>query len=104
MEYPNVSNESRVIDTDTRTVIIDNSLAEALRKGEKVSRVEIMRYSVQIWASKIDKLALEPITHDRQSSDSDIYFWSYEYDPDFLGYMKGVLKLEEFVASGGAVI
>ena len=104
MEYPNVSNESRVIDTDTRTVIIDNSLAEALRKGEKVSRVEIMRYSVQIWASKINKLALEPITHDRQSSDSDIYFWSYEYDPDFLGYMKGVLKLEEFIASGGAVI
>jgi CRISPR-associated endonuclease/helicase Cas3 len=104
MEYPNVSKESRVIDTDTRTVIIDKSLAEAVRKGEKVSRVEIMRYSVQIWASKIDKLALEPVTHDRQSSDSDIYFWSYEYDPDFLGYMKGVLKLEEFIASGGAVI
>jgi len=104
MEYPNVSMESRVIDTDTRTVIIDKSLAEAVRKGEKVSRVEIMRYSVQIWASKIDKLALEPVTPDRQSSGSDVYFWGYEYDPDFLGYMKGVLKLGEFIASGGAII
>ncbi len=30
--------------------------------------------------------------------------WEYEYDPDFLGYMKGVLKLEEFISAGGAVI
>ena len=63
-----------------------------------------MRYSVQIWANKISKLALEPVTHDRKSSDSGIYFWTYEYDPDFLGFMKGVLKLEEFILSGGAVI
>jgi CRISPR-associated endonuclease/helicase Cas3 len=104
MEYPDVSKESRVIDTDTRTVIIDKCLAEAVRKGERVSRVEIMRYSVQIWVSKIDKLALEPVTHDRHSSGSDVYFWGYEYDPDFLGYMKGVLKLDEFIASGGAII
>jgi CRISPR-associated endonuclease/helicase Cas3 len=104
MEYPSVSEDSRVIGTDTRTVIIDSSLAAAIRNGEKVSKVEIMQYSVQIWASKIEKLALEPVTRDRYSSDSDIYFWSYEYDPDFLGYMKGVLKLEDFIASGGAVI
>jgi CRISPR-associated endonuclease/helicase Cas3 len=104
MEYPNVAAACRVIDTDTRTVIIDKSLAEGVRKGEKVSKVELMRYSVQIWATKIDKLALEPLTHDRRPSDSNLYFWSYEYDPDFLGYMKGVLKLEEFIASGGAII
>jgi CRISPR-associated endonuclease/helicase Cas3 len=104
MEYPSVSKQSRVIDTDTRTVIIDESLAEAVRKGEKVSRMEIMRYSVQIWADKIDKLALEPVIHDGYSSDSGMYFWSYEYDPEFLGYMKGVLKLDKFIASGGAII
>jgi CRISPR-associated endonuclease/helicase Cas3 len=104
MEYPSVSKEIRIIDTDTRMVIIDKSLAEAIRNHEKVSRVELMRYSVQIWASKIDKLALEPITLNRQSSDSEIYFWSYDYDPDFLGYMDGVLKMEDFITSGGAVI
>jgi CRISPR-associated endonuclease/helicase Cas3 len=104
MEYPSVSKESRVIDTDTRTVIIDKSLANAVQRNEKVSRTEIMKYSVQIWANRIDKLALAPITHDRQPSESALYFWSYEYESDFLGYMKGVLKLDEFLASGGAVI
>ena len=69
-----------------------------------VSRVEIMKYSVQIWADKIEKLVLEPIAHNNQSTESELYFWNYDYDPDFLGYMKGVLKLNEFIASGGAVI
>lgn len=104
MEYPIVSTQCRVIDTDTRTVIIDESLAEAVRKGEKVSRHELMRYSVQIWADKIKKLALQPAIQGSRSEDSKIYVWQYDYDPDFLGYMKGVLRLENFIASGGAVI
>jgi hypothetical protein len=104
MEYPSVSEQSRVLDTDTRVVIIDESLAEAVRKGEKVSRIEIMKNSVQIWASKINELALEPLTHNGQSSDSGMYFWPYDYDPEFLGYMKGVLKPDEFISSGGAII
>jgi len=104
MEYPSVSMACRVIDTDTRTVLIDHSLAEALRKGERVSRVEIMKYSVQIWASKIAKLAIEPVITDGRSSDFGFYIWNYDYDPDFLGYMKGVLQIEEFISAGGAVI
>jgi CRISPR-associated endonuclease/helicase Cas3 len=105
MEYPSVSKQCRVIDSDTRTVIIDKSLAEAIRKGDRVSRRELMQYSVQIWANRIEKLALEPLTRAGQSSKSDLlYEWKYDYDPDFLGYMKGVLKLEEFLTSGGAII
>jgi hypothetical protein len=104
MEYPSVSSQCRVIDADTRTAIIDKSLAEKMRRGEKVSRMEIMRYSVQIWASKIDKLAMEPLTCSTRSSDSEIYFWSYDYERDFLGYMKGVLKLEDFISAGGTII
>jgi CRISPR-associated endonuclease/helicase Cas3 len=104
MEYPSVSTQCRVIDTDTRTVIIDESLADAVRKGEKVSRHELMRYSVQIWADKIKKLALQPAIQGSRSEESEIYVWQYDYDPDFLGYMKGALKLENFIASGGAVI
>lgn len=105
MEYPTVSKECRVIDADTRIVLIDQSLADVIRKGKKVSKTEIMRYSVQLWANKIEKLALEPVIRGAaKSSDMGIYSWPYEYDPDFLGYMKGVLKLEEFIAAGGAVI
>jgi len=104
MEYPSVSRQCRVIDTDARMVVIDTSLVNAMKKGEKVSKTELMRYSVQLWARKIDKLRLEPICSNGCCSRSDIYRWPYEYDPDFLGYMKGLLKLEEFITSGGAVI
>jgi CRISPR-associated endonuclease/helicase Cas3 len=104
MEYPSVSKGCQVIDTDTRMVIIDRSLAEVVRKGGRVCRAELMRYSVQIWASKTTKLGLVPITHDGDSVDSGLYYWGYDYEPDFLGYMKGVLKLEEFIASGGAIV
>jgi CRISPR-associated endonuclease/helicase Cas3 len=103
MEYPSVSNECHVIAADTRTVLIDRSLAEPIRRGEKVSKIEVMKYSVQIWAHKIAKLALEPLIQEGQT-DSGMYLWQYDYDPDFLGYMKGVLKLEDFMAAGGAII
>lgn len=104
MEYPSVATQCRVIDTDTRTVIIDEFLAEAVRKGEMVSKYELMQYSVQIWANKITKLGLQPVIQDNNSEDSKIYVWKYDYDPDFLGYMQGVLKLDDFLASGGAII
>ena len=104
MEYPSVSKACRVIDTCTRTVIIDKNLVESILKGEKISRRELMNYSVQIWAQKIDKLALGPITQKTNTSGSELYVWPYDYEPDFLGYMKGVLKLEEFVLAGGAII
>ena len=104
MEYPSVSDACRVIDTDTRTVIIDKSLAEAIQNGERVSRIDLMNYSVQIWASKIEKLALRPIFNSNHFTDSEIYIWPYDYDSDFLGYMKGILKLEKFISAGGAII
>lgn len=104
MEYPEVSKMSRVIDTDTRIAVIDKTLAEAVRSGQKVPKKELIRNSVQIWAKKIDMLALEPLIQSRKDPFSNIYFWSLDYDPNFLGYMAGVLKLEEFIASGGAVV
>jgi CRISPR-associated endonuclease/helicase Cas3 len=104
MEYPLVGEECRVIETDTRTVVIDAGLAQSLKVGRKISRLELMRYSVQIWSNKIDKLRLDPLIHTGGHSDVGTYFWQYDYDPDFTGYMKGVLKIEEFISAGGAVI
>jgi CRISPR-associated endonuclease/helicase Cas3 len=105
MEYPGVGAACRVIDADTRTVLIDQSLADALRNGNKVSKTEIMQYSVQLWANKIEKLALESVVPSvNKASESSIYSWSYDYDADFLGYMAGVLKLDEFIAAGGGII
>ena len=103
-DYPKVKDLGRVIDADTRFVVIDTHLRGLLKRHVPVDFRTLLQGSVQIWANKISKLALEPITRDGRSSDSDIYEWKYDYDPDFLGYMKGVLKLDEFIASGGAVI
>ncbi len=104
MEYPNVSKQCRVIDTKTCTVIVDHGLAQAVRKGKKVSKVELMKYSVQIWAHKIDKLALCPLNDISRPSCTHLYMWPYEYDADFIGYMDGVLKMEKFISAGGSVI
>lgn len=94
MEYPSVGEACRVINVDTRTVIIDRNIVDALRNGERVPKQEIMKNSVQIWAYKIDKLALPAVFGNEQSSDTDLFAWSYDYDPDFLGYMKGILDLQ----------
>ncbi|HWQ76265.1 MAG TPA: CRISPR-associated endonuclease Cas3'' [Syntrophomonas sp.] len=104
MEYKAVSNACRVIDSDTRTVIIDKHLAKSIRKGKKVSKTDLINYSVQIWANKINKLGLLPIIQESYSSDASIYEWARDYDPDFLGYMKELLKLEELFRDGGGII
>lgn len=101
--YPKVADLGRVIDADTRFVVIDERLKNSLIGGVTVDFKTLLEGSVQIWARNIRKLALEPLSRHGRAS-QDIYSWPYDYDPKFLGYMKGVLKLREFLASGGAVI
>ncbi len=102
--YPKVKELSRVIDTDTRFVVVDPDLKASLKAFKAVDFKTLLQGSVQIWAKKIEKLGLSPLNRGSRFSEFDIYEWGYDYDPDFLGYMKGVLKLEEFISAGGAVI
>lgn len=89
MDYPTVGKMNRVIDADTKLVVVDTDLADSIRKRHLVSARELLRNSIQIWAQKIEQLALEPLCQSRE-----IYgLGSYAYDPDFLGYMAGVLPL-----------
>jgi hypothetical protein len=44
-----------------------------------------------------DKLGWNPVVQDGYLLDSGIYLWLYDYNPDFIGCMKDVLKLEEFI-------
>lgn len=92
MEYPEVADRCRVIEADTVTVVIDPGLAQTIRDHKKVSKLELLQYSVQIWGKRIEKLGLKPI-----SRVGDLYEWNHAYDPEFLGYMAGVLKLEKFI-------
>jgi hypothetical protein len=99
-----VAQLGRVISTDTRFVVIDPDLKASLKAHKPVDFNTLLQGSVQIWATRIEKLGLTPLNHKSRSPEFDVYEWQYDYDPDFLGYMKGVLKLEEFNSAGGAVI
>jgi CRISPR-associated endonuclease/helicase Cas3 len=92
MEYPDVDRLCRVIDSDTRTVLIDRDIAAKLRRGCRLPPNKLQRHCVQLWAHKIDLLKLEPLF---PSSDNEygLYLWKHEYDPDFLGYMQGMLPI-----------
>lgn len=89
MDYPSVGKLSRVIDADTKLVVVDTDLADVIRKRRPVPARELLRNSVQIWAKKIEQLALESLCQSREI----FGLGSYAYDPDFLGYMAGVLPL-----------
>jgi hypothetical protein len=54
---------------------------------------------VQLWATKIQKLALNPIAHE-----IELYAWEYSYDPEFLGIMDGILEHADISRAGCAVI
>lgn len=98
-DYPEVAKAGRVIDADTRLVIVKCALQHRLQAGGHVDFRELLLGSVQIWATAIERLALEPIPRH-----NELYAWQYEYDDDFLGYMAGVLKLKDFQAQGGAIL
>jgi CRISPR-associated endonuclease/helicase Cas3 len=96
-DYPKVKELARVIEADTRFVVIDPYLKKLLRKRMPVDFRALLEGSVQMWAYKIDKLGLEQLPGRR-----DIYAWNDTYDPDFLGYMSGVLRNEEFLRDNEA--
>lgn len=97
--YPEAKQHGRVIDTDTRLVVVDQRLKKRLVEHRPVGFGTLLRGSVQLWASKIDKLRLELLPGRR-----DIYAWNNAYEPDFLGYMAGVLLNDRFMREGGAVV
>lgn len=99
MEYPAVSERCRVITADTVTAVIDPELADRLRNHRKVSKLELLRYSVQIWGTKVRDLGLEKVGYS-----GELYEWKQPYDPDFLGYMAGVLHLQAIVSDPEALI
>ena len=89
-EYPEVATICKIIESDTRLVVMNPDTTRMLENGEKVSSIQLIKNSVQIWATKIKELNLVPIRgHD------EIFKWpANEYDPEFLGYMRTVLHYE----------
>jgi len=102
-DYPAVAQDFRLIQTDTRTVIVDKEVAARLVRRDKVTPDEILLHSVQLWSDKINKLGLEPMFQTPLSG-SEIYCWNAPYDQNLLGIMQGLLPLAEMNRSGILIV
>jgi CRISPR-associated endonuclease/helicase Cas3 len=100
-DYPKVSQECRVIQTETKTVVVDPSVIARLKTYERVPPLEVVRHSVQMFNAKIEKLGISPVT-----SESDLFYLpeSWNYDPDFLGYMAEIVNQSKAVIPDGFFI
>ncbi|GHV07261.1 hypothetical protein AGMMS50229_13730 [Campylobacterota bacterium] len=94
--FPTVEQEFKVINTDTRMVVVDKNTIERIKHYEKVTWQEIQKSSVMIWGYKLKELNMPEIRE-------GIYEWNLAYD-DFLGYMAGILAIESFTANGGGIV
>lgn len=97
-DFPEVHSLFRVIDANTYTVVVDDMVKQRLKKWDKVSWQEIQNCSVQIWGTRIESLCVPQFERY-----PNLYEWNLAYD-NFLGYMAGVLQVEEFAVKGGAVL
>lgn len=97
-DYPAVARLGRVIDADTYFVVVDPELRDRIVRREHVGAHDLLAGSVQLWVRRIDDLGLEQI-----AGRAEIHWWPHDYDPHFLGYMKGALELRE-IAAGRTLI
>jgi CRISPR-associated endonuclease/helicase Cas3 len=89
LSYPDVAKLGRIINCDTRLVVVDPLMRDLLSARRKVGFRKLLEGSVQIQGWKLRELCLtEPLI-----SDEEVYWWPHKYEPKGLGYMAGVLDL-----------
>jgi CRISPR-associated endonuclease/helicase Cas3 len=98
MDFPEVNKLFRVINADTYTVVVNDVIKQRLKNWEKIRWKEIQNNSVQIWGYRIDAMNIPQF-----NQYPNLYEWNLKYD-EFIGYMAGVLTVEEFIMKGGSVI
>ena len=83
MQFKEVNDKFRVIDSDMVTAIIDEALAKQIAYGEG-DWCLLQGKGVSIRRSKVEKWHLKEIA-------DGLYQWTLGYD-SFFGYMNGVLE------------
>lgn len=85
-DFLEVSELFKVIDSATRTVVVNDILFDRLKNFDFPDRKTLMENSVQIWSKRLNELGIQEI------NDTGIYAWTLGYD-DFIGYMAGLLEI-----------
>lgn len=102
-DYPEMAKLCRIIDSDSRLVVVGKGIAEALRKHEKVDQTTLVLNSVQIRYFKVNsnqfKSFCKPI-----NDDEEIFEWTGKYDAEFLGYMDEIAPLIDFNNKGYEIV
>jgi CRISPR-associated endonuclease/helicase Cas3 len=98
LRFPEVEKKFKVIASDTRTVVVNQSLIESLKNRELVNWKQVQDYSVQIWGYKLESLKIPEF-----QNYPGLYYWTHEYNP-FLGYMAGILKFENLLKEEFGII
>lgn len=91
-DFPGVASKYRVIEDETVTVLVD-PIRSAFERGDDLRPADIVRGSIRIRKKLEQKYALRKLDHK-----GELFAWTLDYDPGFLGYMKGVLKMNATIA------
>ena len=85
LDYPEVSKKCRMIDSETRTVLINLAIAKRISTGYPVKREELVLHGVQMYPQKIEKLGIERVI----SGSDDLFVLpeGWRYDAECFGYM-----------------
>jgi len=95
-KYPEVAELFKVIEEgEVFTVVINPDLKEQIEANEKPSREDMQKLTIRMRQHQINALRLPNI-----GRHLDVFFCYPEYYDDFLGYMKGLLKLIDHSQKG----
>ena len=87
LNFPKVAELFRVIDSRTLTVVVEETLKDAIESGQSVPSQQLQNGSVQIYNTRARDWAVHEF-----DDVPGLFTWELEYDP-FLGFMAGVLPL-----------
>lgn len=98
--FPYVEKLCRLIAEGSITVLVDQEIAKRISIIGHIPARELQLASVQIFPSnaKIRDWAIEEL-----SKESRLFRWTLDYDPEFLGYMSGVLSMDP-IRKGDCVV
>ena len=97
-DYPEVAKKCRLIDSDTRTVLIDRAMADRIKMGYPVEHKELVLHSVQMYPQKIQNFGIQVISG---SNDLFVLPEGWRYDSECFGYMAGWFDQQPYkIASG----
>ncbi|MBU4478448.1 MAG: DEAD/DEAH box helicase family protein [Candidatus Omnitrophica bacterium] len=102
-DFPKVAKLCRVIDIDTRLVIISNEIANKIEHYEKVSPIDLIMNSVQIRSFKMNSVHFKTFCLPLHANE-ELYRWEGDYDGKFLGYMATIIPLLKMDVDGFGIV